>query len=197
VPRRLQAVFEGRFLLWKWCQKLEWMTSELGVQDGAPHCRDIDVERIVRDLRALRAEILRGAPFGQCDCPSWWLDCPKCQGTRWTSGKNNTMAKPAAKAMLVGRLVTQPAVTAPASGVDVARTKVRCDGEVIDVVAHGQLALELSAIFSNRPVEVVGKLVVHRWTTDDHRDHERVEVEAERIREIPLGDYFEERTDQP
>lgn len=100
------------------------------------------------------------------------------------------MPKPTARALLIGRVLQQAAAVAcPHRRTDIAQTTVRCGKTVVDVWAIGKLAKLLSEVLVNRPVEIVGQLVLHKWKTADGKEHEAMRVEVERVTEIPLCDF--------
>ncbi|KKM81754.1 hypothetical protein LCGC14_1326650, partial [marine sediment metagenome] len=176
--------------LWEWCRRLDLLRSQLGVQADAPHCRDIDTKKITKLLGEIKAEVVRGAPFGQCDCPGWELDCPRCDGTHWTSQRRSVMPKPTARALLIGRVLQQAtAVACPQRGTDIARTAVKCGKTVVAVRATGRLAKLLSEVLVNRPVEIVGQLVLYEWKTEGGEERETMQVEVEKVTEIPLSEF--------
>lgn len=189
VPRYLRPVFDKRELLWKWCMRLAYFGGEMAVHAKAPHCRDIDMQKVVRLLQAAQAEVTRGMPDSQCPCPSWVTNCPLCEGTGWVSRRQDTRPRPRAIAKLMGRVQRAAVVTNGADMVDQAKTRLLCDGgHMHRIAAYGDLAKELSAIEVNRPIEVSGGLVIHEFETDG-RKYEQTELIVDELRRIPLEDW--------
>lgn len=83
VPWHLRKAFEGRRHLLRWAQKVERLRNELAHIGNLPYCRCVEIVRVVRALEAARLLVIRGAPFGQCDCTGQEYGCQRCGGQRW------------------------------------------------------------------------------------------------------------------
>lgn len=86
-PDWLWEVFAGQRELQWWCQDLRELLIQLRKMAHQPFCRSLDEERVVKLLNSAITLVDQATPFAQCDCPPQEKDCPRCQGTRWYSGR--------------------------------------------------------------------------------------------------------------
>jgi hypothetical protein len=195
VPRRLRPIFDKRGYLWTWTMRLAALRAEIAIHDGAPHCRDIDIEKVVGLLDKASAEIRWGLPDSTCPCEWWELNCPLCGGTGWVSAKQKITPQPRAIAKMMGRVVELPVMTCPASGVEQTSTRLLGpDGSKFRIVAYGDLAKPLSAVGVNQPLEVSGRLVMYTWKADGI-EYERTKIVVEDMSQIPLEQWRDEVAD--
>lgn len=93
--------------------------------------------------------------------------------------------QPSAKVTLIGALSRQAvANSAPAKGVDIARTAVQQGDGEIQIVAFGEAAAALSCLSAGSVVKVTGHLVFRQWKTGQGKARDKFEVEVDQVKQL-------------
>ncbi len=86
VPRRLEPIFAGGEQLRELIGELRRLQTQVLRRHGEPYMRDVDVAQVAKQIGAAASLLGLGLPASsRCRCHPQQLDCPACQGHKWTS----------------------------------------------------------------------------------------------------------------